>query len=102
MNVKECLELYNKDMDHQALLELFLKEFRENSISLKNNNLKAAIPKEDLNLISFLDEKWREIAEKTKSMKKSLNKNSFSVSIEVYYTSLYRKWKDLRKDEIIW
>ena len=102
MNVKECLELYNKDMDHQVLLELFLKEFRENSISLKNNNLKAAIPKEDLNLISFLDEKWREIAEKTKSMKKSLNKNSFSVSIEVYYTSLYRKWKDLRKDEVIW
>ena len=99
--VEEYFKIYCDNHNANSLLELFLIEVREKIIDNLDRKYRF-VPQKYIDVMQLLDDRWNAVADITKNMDKSLNRKSLSTSIEVYYPRLYRRWKGLKKNDIVW
>jgi len=99
---EEYFEIYCDNPNTRVLLELFLVEVREDIIEHIGKSQNEVISQKYLDMMKLFGDRWDVVADMTKDMDKPLNRRSFSTSIEIYYSSLYRGWKGISKKDIIW
>ena len=99
---EEYFKMYCDNPDTRSFVELFLIEIREKIIVNIEENPKSIIPQKYLDMMQLFDDRWNAVADMTKDTDKPLNRRSLATSIEVYYSNLYRRWKRIKKGEVIW
>jgi len=99
--VEEYLKIYCDNHNANSLLELFLIEVREKIIDNLDRKYRF-IPQKYIDVMQLLDDRWKAVADITKNTDKPLNRKSLSTSIKVYYPRLYRRWKGLKKSDVVW